>query len=104
MNTYTNLSVNTITRIVESAVEATPRSLNGGFQWRVLYPNGYGFSAVKHEFSYGHECDLWELAVLCKTENGAWKLSYDTPITDDVLGWLSEEELVAAAEEIRSLQ
>ena len=103
MNAYTNLSVPTLSRLIAEAVEVSSHDVLNGYQWRVLYANGYGFSAVKHDGSYGRECDLWELAVFRKDEDGC-RLVYDTPITCDVLGWLSEDELVAAAEEIRSLQ
>jgi len=52
--------------------------------------NGYGASIVQHSFSYGHEEGLWELAVLDKDG----KLDYTTPITADVLGYLTEEKLI----------
>ena len=46
------------------------------------FTNGYGVSVVDH--GYGSESGLFELAV---TYDG--KLCYDTPITNDVLGWLT---------------
>lgn len=103
MATYTNFSASTIARIVEGATEVTPKSALDGLQWLVFYPSGYGFSVVKHWGSYGGSMDLWELAVIRKSANG-FDIVYDTPITYDVLGFLSEDEVVAAAEEIRSLQ
>ena len=72
--------------------------LNGGIQYRNNFPNGYGCSIVKHDFSYGHENDLWELAVT--TEDG---LCYDTPITDDVLGYLSDQEVEDIVDKIEQL-
>ena len=41
-----------------------------------------------HQGSYGFSKGLWELAVL---QNGS--LCYDTPITNDVIGHLNEEEV-----------
>lgn len=65
-----------------------------GAQYIFRFPNGYGASVVKHDFSYGHEDDLWELAVT-KYENSSadaeWDLCYDTPITADVEGFLTDE-------------
>ena len=71
-----------------------------GYLYKIKYPNGYGASIIKRPFiSYGGERDLWELAVLKGND-----LCYDTPITDDVLGWLTEEEVVALCAKISSLE
>lgn len=72
--------------------------LNGGIQFKKMFENGYGCSIVQHSFSYGHEDGLWELAVL--TEKG---LCYTTPITDDVLGYLSETEVDEIVDKIKQL-
>ncbi len=58
----------------------------GGIRYEYQFPNGYGASVVKNPMSYGGQDDLWELAVL---KEG--KICYDTPITDDVIGYLSDE-------------
>lgn len=71
---------------------------NGGPRYVVDYPNGYSASIIKHCASYGGTDDLWELAVL---KNGG--VCYDTPITDDVIGWLSEEEVVELCRQISEL-
>lgn len=65
-------------------------SSEDGLNYRVHYPNGYGASIVKHERSYGWKQDLWELAVLKDKE-----LCYDTEITNDVCGYLTEEQVVS---------
>ncbi len=62
--------------------------INGGIQYKASFPNRYGASIVQHNFSYGKEQGLWELAVLKDDD-----LSYDTPITNDVLGYLTEQEV-----------
>ena len=61
-----------------------------GLSYRVTYPNGYGVSIIKNPSSYGWEDDLWELAVLKDNE-----LCYDTSITNDVCGYLTEDEVVS---------
>jgi len=65
------------------------KNILDGYQYLVSFDNGYGISIVKHEGSYGHKDDLWEIAVL---KDG--KLCYDTPVADDVVGWLSSAEVM----------
>ncbi len=67
-------------------------ALNNGIQHLYRFPNDRGASVVKHDYSYGHERDLWELAVL--TWDGAsWDLDYSTDITSDVVTSLTEDEV-----------
>jgi hypothetical protein len=68
------------------------KEINGGVQYLTFFPNGYGVSIVQHDFSYGHDYGLWEMAVL-KGDKDKWNITYSTPITDDVLGSLSEDEV-----------
>jgi len=63
------------------------------------FPNGYGASIVCHEFSYGHQNGLFEVAVLDK-DGG---LCYDTPITNDVLGHLDFWQVAMTLKQIESL-
>jgi hypothetical protein len=72
----------------------------GGVQRVYKFPNGYGASVIRHKGSYGYSKGLWELAVL--DEFGG--LDYTTSITNDVLGHLSEEEVILKLNEIRGLQ
>ena len=64
----------------------------GGDQYMKFFSNGYGVSIVKHSFSYGNDRGLQELAVL-KGNKDEWDICYDTPITNDVIGHLSEAEV-----------
>ena len=79
--------------------------LLGGVQYKFRFSNNYGASVIKHLSSYGHEEDLWELAVIVFTgeSNDCWNLTYDTPITDDVKGWLTDEEVRTLLAEIKAL-
>lgn len=62
------------------------------------FPNGYGASVIRHDFSYGGKDGLWELAVL---NNG--DLCYNTHITNDVLGYLSDADVKSTLKEIEQL-
>ena len=66
--------------------------INDGIQYLAVYPNGYGASIVQHRYSYGYDQGLWELAVIKGTEED-WNICYDTHITSDVLGYLTEAEV-----------
>lgn len=62
------------------------RQTNGGIQHRYQFTNGYGASVVRGPYTYGGDRGLWELAV---TDHDG-HLNYETPITDDVIGYLTE--------------
>lgn len=78
-----------------------------GIQYIAKFDNGYGASIVQHSFSYGNERGLWELAVTMYSkpdEPEEYELCYTTPITDDVIGYLTEAEVNEILEEIKSLK
>ncbi len=79
------------------------RSINGGSQVIHKFENGFGASVVQHEFSYGSEDGLSELAVL-KFNGDDWDLIYDTEITDDVIGYLTEEDVQELLVRIEKLE
>lgn len=70
-----------------------------GVQAIINFDNGYGASIVSHEFSYGGKSKLYELAVLDKDGN----ITYDTPVTNDVLGHLNSENVTETMLFIQSL-
>jgi len=72
------------------------RGLNAA---RVMFDNGYGASVVIGPYTYGGEDGLYELAVLGKDG----KLTYDTPVTDDVEGYLTEDAVTKLLEQIQKL-
>ena len=74
----------------------------GRYQYVFRFDNGYGASVIKHAYSYGHEEDLWELAVL-EFDHGKEYLCYDTEITDDVIGHLTDEEVHTYLDKIKGL-
>lgn len=83
-------------------VDIKIRSINDGTQIIVFFENNYGASIVKHKFSYGSHNNLFEIAVLQGTIE-SWDITYDTPITSDVLGYQTSEDVRNVLEEISNL-
>ena len=71
--------------------------LANGRQWKFKFANGFGASVIND--GYGRDSGLYELAVL----DAEGSLTYDTPITDDVLGYLSPDEVGEALAKIEAL-
>lgn len=74
----------------------------GGIQRIYRFDNGYGASVVRFTYSYGFELGLWELAVI-KFNGEDYELVYDTEITNDVIGYLSEDEVDNLLTQIEAL-
>jgi hypothetical protein len=70
-----------------------------GIQAEAEFDNGYGASVVQSEFTYGGKSGFYELAV---TKGG--RLCYDTPITDNVCGFLTEAEVTGLLVRIEGLK
>jgi len=70
-----------------------------GIQARIYFDNGYGASVVQSPYSYGGNQDLYELAVI---KDDA--IRYDTPITDDVIGYLTEDDVTKYLGQIQELK
>jgi hypothetical protein len=75
-----------------------PSTYADGVHAMVTFDNGYGASVVKTDRSYGGKEGLYELAVLF---DGL--ISYDTPITNDVMGFLTEDEVTELLQKIENL-
>lgn len=71
-----------------------------GIKGRLMFENGYGISVIKHKFSYGGEKGLFEIAVLDSTG----ELTYETPITNDVIGNLTAEKVSDYMRKIQNLK
>jgi hypothetical protein len=78
----------------------------GGVQKLFRFPNGYGASVVQFPYSYGGDRGLWELAVIRYSgeDNDSFSLTYDTPITNDVLGHLNEQDVDALLDQVAALE
>ncbi len=70
-----------------------------GVRSRMMFENGYGVSVVSHTYSYGGKDGLFEVAVLDKDGD----LTYNTPVTNDVVGYLNPDEVTEIMEEVQKL-
>jgi hypothetical protein len=81
-------------------LEFVPHSIGmGGVMSRITFDNGYGVSVVCTPHTYGGDRGLYELAVL----DSEGYLTYDTPITDDVIGYLRPEDVTDVMAKIQQL-
>lgn len=71
-----------------------------GISARTTFDNGYGISVVKGPHTYGGDIGLYEAAVL----DSDGKLCYTTPLTQDVIGYLREEDVTDTMIQIQKLQ
>lgn len=70
-----------------------------GYQKIYKFGNNYGASVVCSDFSYGGDMGLFEVAVL----DLEGKIVYDTPVTDDVIGYLDFDGVAKVLQQIQNL-
>ena len=75
-----------------------PMGADFGIVSRTQFDNGYEASVVKSEYTYGGRDGLYELAVFKDGE-----ICYDTPVTDDVMGYLRPEDVTDVMAKIQQL-
>jgi hypothetical protein len=82
-------------------LEFKPHAMGEGVHSKLSFDNGYGVSVVRTSWTYGGSDGLYELAVL--DEHG--QLTYNTSDwgTNDVIGYLSEEEVSDIMEQVQNL-
>jgi hypothetical protein len=81
---------------------------DSGIQAKHFFPNGYGVSVIQFTSphgsgSYGADKGLYELAVLRGLEEN-WEICYDTPITDDVMGYLTIDDVDTVLNQVENLK
>jgi hypothetical protein len=64
----------------------------------IEFENGYSASIVSHDGSYGGKEGLFEIAVLHDGE-----IVYDTPVTNDAIGWLDFAGVATILKDIEEL-
>jgi hypothetical protein len=75
-----------------------PMGEDFGIVSRTQFDNGYEASVVKSDYTYGGKNGLYELAVFKDGE-----ICYDTPVTDDVIGYLRPEDVTDVMAKIQQL-
>lgn len=75
----------------------------GGTQTIYKFPNGYGASVISGEYFYTDIEHPYELGVLKFDDEGNGHITYETPITDDVIGHLTEEDVQDTLLQIKAL-
>ncbi len=96
-----------------------PHGVGIGKQCQLFFDNGYGISVVRFKLppipgmaglsgrgnygSYTTNEREWEVAVL-KGNEKKWGLCYDTPITNDVIGYLTDIGVNEIMEQIQKLE
>lgn len=80
-------------------IEFKPHPMGEGHHGLIFFPNGYGVSVVRYKnpisktfSSYTSNDNEWEVAVITGNKD-KWELCYDTDITNDVIGHLTEGEV-----------
>lgn len=88
--------VNNAVKISDLVFEANKTS--GGSRAISNFDNGYQASVITGGWAYATEDAPYEIAVMCN-----YDLCYDTPITNDVLGYLTEEAANDILQQIANL-
>jgi hypothetical protein len=73
--------------------------MGSGIISRIKFDNGYGASVVKGPHTYGGNEGLYELAVPDSNDD----LTYTTSVTNDVEGYLTEEDVTILLKQIQNL-
>jgi hypothetical protein len=72
------------------------------YQKVIEFENGYGLSIVSHQYSYGGNRGLFEVALLDMRKNG--EITYDEALGfKDVIGFLDFSEVAAIIERIKAV-
>jgi hypothetical protein len=78
--------------------KSNPMGEEYGIVSRTKFDNGYEVSVVKSEYTYGGKDGLYELAIFKDGD-----ICYDTPITNDVIGYLRPEDVTEVIQKIQKL-
>ena len=87
---------------IKSAIDIVTRTTDCpvGQQVVVRFKNGYGASIVENTFSYGTELAVVKFNSLDVYD---FDIVYDTPITNDVIVYLRQDELTSTLKQIEAL-
>ena len=81
------------------------REVCNGVQKFYQFPNGYGASVIKHDYSYGNQLGLWEMGLLRFNDEGAHRLTTLEPYFEDgVIGYLDDTEVLKLLNWIKNIK
>lgn len=69
----------------------------------LFFDNGYGVSVIKGQSAYSTKDEPYELAVLFGNEN-EYSISYNTDITYNVIGYLTEDGVSDIMKKVQELK
>ena len=64
-----------------------------GIAYRIRLNDRYEVDVIKDAYSYGHEVDKWEIGLVDTLNDRLVWLGYDFGIQDDIIGYLTDEEV-----------
>jgi hypothetical protein len=69
-----------------------------------IFDNHYGVSVVRGPYTYGGRKGLYELAVVYMApEDKESQLVYDTPVTNDIMGYLTPDNITDVMAQVEAL-
>lgn len=69
-----------------------------------IFDNHYGVSVIRGPYTYGGDKGLYELAVLYMgPDDECSQLVYDTPVTNDVEGYLTPDDVTKLMAQVSEL-
>lgn len=93
-----NVYENEIKKLGGRLEDKLKRTYNQAVQTKVYFPNGYGISFIEGGNSYGLEA-----AILKQKSNGKWSICYSTPLTDDVIPYMEDSEILPLIKKVAKL-
>ena len=76
-----------------------------GIQKIYRFPNEYGASVIKHDYSYGNRLGLWETGLLRFNDEGAYQLTTLEPYFEDgLIGYLDDAEVLKLLNWIKNIE
>ena len=71
-----------------------------GIQAQMMFENDFGVSVIRNKLSYGGKSGLYEVGILDSLK----RLTYDTRITSDTVGWLTGKQVSRLMQRVQNLK
>ncbi len=85
---------------IDGKLSNLPRADKPGQQTIVEFKNGYGISFVINNMSRGLEAAILEVY----SDEDKWDITYDTPITDDVINYMNDKDILPLCKKVSELK